>query len=152
MNYEPTQFVGRVAGSTTTTVLKSTGGRDLVFYEDSGDALISGVVQTVSGAKYNVNGTWQAASVPGQYRAVVMCRGANMRAANLQADGLYDIAGASGTLYGIEYVGSTVSTHTCSVVVGPVRPISMFDRVGASLGRAHAIQVEIVFERLGDWS
>ena len=152
MNYEPTQFVGRVAGVTTTTVLKNAGSRDLVFYEDSGDQLLSGIVQTANGAKYNVNGTWQAASVPGQQRAVVMCRGINMRAANLQADGLYDLAGASGTLYGIEYVGSTVATHTCSVVVGPVRPISMFDRVGASLGRSHALQVEIVFERMNDWN
>ncbi len=152
MNYEPTLFVGRIAGATTTTVLKNTGSRDLVYYEDSGDSVLSGVVETANGAKYNVNGTWQAASKPGALRAVVLCRGPNMRAANLQADELYDLAGASGTLSAIEYVGSTVSTHTCSVVVNMARPLSMFDRVGASLGRSHSIQVEITFERMNDWS
>lgn len=152
MNYEPIQFVGRVAGVTTTTVFKSGTARGAAFYEDTGNDVLSGVVRTVNGAKHNVNGTWQAASVPGTIRAVYLCRGDNMKQANDQADGLYDIAGASGTLYGIEYQDTTVATHTCSVVVGPVRPISMMDRVGASLSRSHALQVEVIFERINDWS
>lgn len=152
MNYEPIQFVGRVAGVTTTTVFKAVGQREAAFYEDSGDAVMSGIVRTVDGTKYNTNGTWQAAKSPGSMRAVYLCRGGNMKQANDQADALYDLAGASGTLYGIEYQDTTVATHTCSVVVAAVRPISMIDRVGASLARAHALQIEIIFERTNSWT
>ncbi len=152
MNYEPRQYVGYVNGAVSTVALRNPGQRDITHFEDTGDVPLTGVIRTVQGAKYNVNGTWRAASTPGVTRAVILCRGSTMKEANDRANGLYDLAGTSGTLYGVEYVGSTVSTHTCSVVVGPVRPLTMFDRVGAAPSRAHSIQVELVFERMGDWS
>jgi len=152
MNYEPIQFVGRVAGVTTTTVFKVTGQREAAHYEDTGDEVLSGIVRTSDGTKYNVNGTWQANKSPGTVRAVYLCRGSNMKAANDQADSLYDLAGASGTLYGIEYETTTVVTHTCAAVVVAARPISMMDRVGAVLNRAHAIQVEVIFDRTNSWT
>lgn len=151
MNYQPTQFVGRVAGSTTTASLNIVGNLQSILYEDSGDRILSGVVQTANGAKYNTNGTWQAASVPGAYRAVFLCRGSSMQMVNANAATLYSLNGASGTLYGVEFTATTQSTHTCSVVVTTVRPISMIDKTGAAIGKSHALQVEVVFEKMSDW-
>lgn len=151
MNFEPAQIVVN-SGSGVSTVSLKAAGRDVSHYEDSGDAVISGVVTLVSGEKYNVNGTWKAATTPGVTRAVYLCRANDMQATNNLAETLYDLAGRHGVLYGVEYTGSGVATHTCYVVVAAARPISMMDRVGASIGRKHAIQVEMMFDRLNGWS
>lgn len=152
MNFEPTQFVANTSGGVSTVAVKA-AGRSLVHYEDTGSQAISGVVRLMnSGAKYNVNGTWKASVSPGALRAVFMCRGANMQATNDLAETLYDLNGRSGTLYGVEYTGSSLSTHTCSATVDAARPISMLDRVGAAIGREHVIQVEVIFNRTGEWS
>lgn len=134
------------------TVSLVAAGRDAAFYEDTGDGVLSGVVRLLTGAKYNVNGTWQAATAPGKFRSVFLCRGGNMQSVNNLAETLYDLAGRSGVLYGVEYTASGIATHTCSVVVETARPLSMIDKVGASVGYSHAIQVEMIFDRLNDWS
>lgn len=143
MNFEPRQL--------DSTALVVTN-RQAIRYEDSGNTVISGIVTLLSGAKYNVNGTWVANSAPGKTRAVYLCRGDNMQAANNLAEELYDLAGRSGTLSAVEYTSGGVATHTCSVFVESARPITMFDQVGASIGRAHYIQVEMVFDKLTGWS
>ena len=151
MNFEPRQLV-YYSGSGVATASLVTGNRQATHYEDSGDAVLSGVVTLLSGGKYNANGTWRAQTVYGKTRAVYLCRGANMQAANNLAEGLYDLAGRSGTLSAVEYTAGGVSTHSCNVVVESARPLSMLDRVGAVAGKKHSIQVEVVFDRLGDWS
>jgi hypothetical protein len=148
MNYEPRQFVH--ANATVSLVVA--GQRQPSHYEDSGDIPVSGVITLANAAKYNVNGTWRASVTPGVYRAVFLCRGATMQAANDMADTLYDLAGRSGTLYGVEYTSTSVATHTCSAYIEAVRPLSMIDRVGANVARAHALQVELVVNRLSEWS
>lgn len=151
MNFEPVQIVVNTSGGVSTVSIKATG-RALSHYQDTGDAPISGVLTLLSGAKYNVNGTWQAARTPGGMQAVVLCRGASMQATNNLAETLYDLAGRSGTLYGVEYTASGTATHTCSVTVDSARPLSMMSHVGAAIGREHAIQVEMVFNRLNEWN
>ena len=151
MNFEPTQFVANTAGGVATVAVK-TAGRSLVMYEDTGDQPLSGVVGLISGAKYNVNGTWLPTRTPGSMRAVVLCRGASMQAANNLAETLYDLAGRSGTLYAIEYTAAGVATHTCSAVVDASRPITMLDKVGAAIGKEHSIQVEMMFNRMNEWN
>lgn len=153
MNYEPRQFVANTSGgSGVSTVPLRAVNLDASFYEDTGDVVVSGVSRLLTGAKYNVNGTWAATQTPGSFRVVFLCRGPNMNSANGMANTLYDLAGRSGVLYGVDYTGSTVATHTCSAVVVSARPMSMLDRVGAAIGREHAIQVEVVFDRLTKWS
>lgn len=151
MNFEPRQLV-HPSGGGVATVSLVTGNRQASHYEDSGNVVISGVVTLLSGAKYNVNGTWAANTVFGKTRAVYLCRGASMQAANDLAEGLYDLAGRSGTLSAVEYTAGGVATHTCNVVVEAARPLTMLDRVGAVTGKQHSIQVEVIFDRLTDWS
>jgi hypothetical protein len=151
MNYEPRTIVVN-SGSGTATVSLVIAGRGAVAYDDTGDTPLSGVVTLLSGAKYNVNGTWQATRTPGMMRAVYLCQDSNMQLTNDKAEVLYDLAGRSGTLYGYEYNANNSVSHNCQVVVESARPISMMDKVGASIGRAHAIQVEVVFNRLTEWS
>lgn len=151
MNFEPRQFVANTSGGVSTIALV-TAGRDASHYEDSGDAPISGVVTLLSGAKYNVNGTWPGTRTPGIARAVILCRAATQQSVNNLAEPLYDLAGRSGVLYGVEYTATGVATHTCSCAVDSARPLSMLDRVGAAVGRAHAIQVEMIFNRTNEWS
>lgn len=151
MNFEPRTLVVNT-GSGTATVSLVTAGRDASYYEDTGNQVKSGVVTLLSGAKYNVNGTWSATKVQGKTRSVYLCRGASMKDTNDLAETLYDLAGRSGMLYGYEYTSTTSVAHTCLVVVEAARPVSMMDRVGANVGRAHAIQVEMIFDRITDWS
>lgn len=143
MNFEP-----RSLDSTALVITD----RQAVHYEDSGNTVISGIVTLLSGAKYNVNGTWVANSVQGKMRAIYLCRGDNMQTANNLAEELYDLAGRTGTLSAVEYTSGGVATHTCSAFVEAARPITMFGQVGASIGRAHYIRVEMIFDRLTGWS
>jgi hypothetical protein len=151
MNFEPRTIGANYPGGVSTVSLV-TAGRDAVAYDDSGDLPLSGVVTLLSGAKYNVNGTWSATRTPGVMRAVYLCRAATMQDTNNLAEGLYDLAGRSGILSGYEYTAGGDSLHTCSVVVEAARPISMMDKVGAAVGKRHAIQVEVIFNRLTEWS
>jgi hypothetical protein len=151
MNYEPVQIVANTSGGVSTVAIKTTG-RGLVAYEDTGDQPVSGIARLLSGAAYSVNGTWRASTSPGVMRAVVLCRGASMQAANDLAETLYDLAGRTGVLYGIEYTASSVATHTCNVEVSASRPISMLQHTIAAIGKEHVIQVEMVFTRTNAWS
>jgi len=151
MNYEPRDIVCPVGDGYVTTHLVDIN-RSAIHYEDTGNAVISGVVTLLSGLKYNVNGTWAATTVNGKTRAIYLCRGNNMQEANTKAGDLYNLAGRSGTLSAVEYTSSGVATHTCSVVVEAARPVTMIDRVGAAVGRKHSIQVEVIFDRLSGWS
>lgn len=125
---------------------------NMIYYEDSGDTAMNGIVKMYNGAKYNVNGTYQAMTVPGQTRAVFLYRGSNQDNANLLAELTLNVLGRSGTLHGVEYTSSSVSTHTSSAVCIAARPISMIERIGAVAGRSHAVQVELVFDRMTEWS
>lgn len=151
MNFEPRQFVANTSGGVSTVSLRTTG-RDVTLYEDTGDIAASGVITLMNGGKYQTFGTWPGALTPGNMRAVFLCRAASQQDANNLAETLYDLAGRSGTLYAVEYTATGVATHTCSAAVASARPISMFDRVGAATGRQHAIQVEMVFDRINTWS
>lgn len=147
MNYELRQFVVN-SGSGVSTVSLS----NMIYYEDSGDLVRSGIVETYSGAKYNVNGTYQALTVPGQTRAVLLFRGSSQWTTNLAADPALKTLGRSGSIVGVEYTSNGVATHTATAVCIAARPISMIDKVGAVAGRAHAMQVEMIFERTSEWS
>ena len=151
MSYELRQFVANTSGGLNTVSLRLAGSRDQTFYQDFGDEALSGVVQLWNGQKYNANGTWPADVRLGQARAIYLCRGANQQAANQQAAVLTAINGRSGTLYGIEYTASGVATHTCSAIASS-RVTAMIDKIGASTGKAHSVEVEMVFDRLSRWS
>lgn len=147
MNYELRQFVVNSGSGVSTVSMPS-----MAFYEDSGNLVKSGIVEMYNGAKYNVNGTYQAQIVPGQTRAVFLIKGANQSEANYLAEPLIAVEGRSGTLVGVEYTSISAATHTASAVCIAARPISMIEKIGAYTGRAHAIQVEMIFERMSEWS
>jgi hypothetical protein len=151
MNYELRQFVANTAGGVSTVTLRAPGSRDMTFYQDSGDQIRDPLILLFSGVKYNTNGTFPSVEVPGQVQAIFLCRGDNQDGANNQAETLTAINGRSGTLYGIEYTASGVATHTCSALA-QARVISRIDQVGASVGRAHSVEVELTFDRLNKWS
>ena len=150
-NFELRQFVANTAGGVSTVSLVSLPDRGMIFYSDTGDVPRNPIVTLFSGVKYNSNGTLPATITPGQCQAVFLCRGANQQAANDEADVLIAINGRSGTLYGIEYTAAGVATHTCTAFA-QARPISRIDRYGATSGRAHSVEVEMVFDRLNSWS
>lgn len=151
MSYELRQFVANTAGGLNTVSLRAPGSRDQTFYQDFGDEVRSGIITLWNGEKYNANGTWPADVRLGEARAIYLCRGANQQAANQQAAILTAINGRSGVLYGIEYTASGVATHTCSAVAS-ARVTAKIDQIGASTGRAHSVEVEMVFDRLSRWS
>jgi hypothetical protein len=147
MNYELRQFVANTAGGVSTFTIQN-----MIFYQDSGDIVRSGTITTYSGAKYNANGTYQAIITPGETRAILLFKAGNQAAANDYVETATRMEGRSGVLHGIEYTASGIATHTCSAVCIAARPISMIDKIGASVGRSHAVQFELVFDRLNLWS
>jgi len=150
-SYELRQFVANTAGGVSTVALTS-ANRGMIFYAETGNEVRNPTVTLFNGEKYNVNGTWPADLVMGNSRAVYSCRGANQQAANQEAATLIAINGRSGVLTGVEYTASGVATHTVSAIVLAARPTALIDRIGAWAGRQHEVNVELVFDRLNNWS
>lgn len=150
--YELRQFVANTSGGLSTVSLVNLGSRGMAHMEEEGDYIFNSVLVLRNGTKYNVNGTRPAVMAPGQARAVYFCTGTNMQHAIDNMEPLLAIAGRSGVLYGVEYTVSGVATHTCSAVVISAKPISMMDKLAPHAGTKHAVNCELVFDRLSNWS
>lgn len=120
--------------------------------EDTGETAVSGVVTLYNGSKYNALGTFRANTSPGSTRAVFLCTGGSPALANDQVETLIGLLGKSGTLVAIEYTATTVATHTASAVVTVARPIATIDQFVNAVGKPSYASVELVFDRLSEWS